>query len=313
MIAGSPQGVVHGLVPGFPAVPGTWKTGWTTAPSSDGRLNLFSMVHARKDARDTGRPARILFVFHGQGEHCGRYQHFPHYLADTVDVVATMDHRGHGRSEGVRGHVDRFEQYVQDARAFVERIRSEWTVEGRKPEIHLFGHSMGGLISLLLLQEQPDLVFRSATLSAPLLGLKFEVPLAKRVVGHALSRVFGGLQLETGLDSSLVSHDPAVVAGYNEDRLVHGKATTRFFTEMLDAIRRARSRDTLAVPAQFLVPLADGLVDAQATLEFAGGLRQADKRVVTYEGFYHESFNELQKEKAFADLSRWIQEHGSST
>jgi acylglycerol lipase len=304
------KGVAHGLVPGFPGVPDSWKTSWSTAPSSDGKLNLFSMVHSHKSALETrDRPVKILFAFHGQGEHCGRYQHFPHYLSETVDVIATMDHRGHGRSEGVRGHVDRFEQYVLDARAFVERTRSEWGAHGRKVEIHLFGHSMGGLISLLLLQEHPQISFRSATLSAPLLGLKFEVPLAKRLAGHALSKVLGGLQLDTGLDSSLVSHDPAVVATYNQDTLVHGKATARFFTEMLEAIRRARSRDVLQAETQFLVPLADGLVDPQATLEFAGKLRQSGKRIVTYEGFFHESFNEVQKEKAFADLSKWIQEH----
>jgi lysophospholipase len=310
MSEATPQGVSHGLVPGFPGVPDSWKTSWSTSPSSDGKLNLFSMVHSRKNALDTrGRPLRILFVFHGQGEHCGRYQHFPHYLADAVDVIATMDHRGHGRSEGVRGHVDRFEQYVLDACAFVERTAAEWGSDGRKVELHLFGHSMGGLISLLLLQEHSGIPFRSATLSAPLLGLKFEVPVAKRVVGHALSRVFGGLQLDTGLDSALVSHDPRVVEMYNQDKLVHGKATARFFTEMLEAIRRAQSRDVLQVATQFLVPLADGLVDAQATLEFAGKLRQGGKRIMTYEGFFHESFNEMQKEKAFADLSTWIQEH----
>lgn len=304
------KGVSHGLVPGFPKVPDDWKTSWSTFPSSDGKLNLFSMVHSRKNAASIqDRPLRILFAFHGQGEHCGRYQHFPHYLAQTVDVVATMDHRGHGRSEGVRGHVDRFEQYVLDVRAFVERVRAEWAGTGTRVDIHLFGHSMGGLISLLLLQEHPELAFKSATLSAPLLGLKFEVPLAKRFAGHALSRVFGGLQLDTGLDSSLVSHDPEVIAMYNQDKLVHGKATARFFTEMMEAIRRAHSRDTLTVSTQFIVPLADGLVDAQATLEFAGKLRQSGKRIVTYEGFFHESFNEVHKERAFADLSKWIQEH----
>ena len=305
------QGMAHGLVPGFPKLPESWKTSWGTSLSSDGRITLFSMAHARRDLSSSDRPIRILFIFHGQGEHCGRYQHFPHYLDRAVDVIATMDHRGHGRSEGVRGHVDRFEQYLEDAHDFVERTCTEWSSGGKKVEIHLFGHSMGGLISLLLLQEYPQLPFRSATLSAPFLGLKFEVPLVKRLAGHALSRVFGGLQMETGLDSSLVSRDPQVVATYNSDKLVHGKATTRFFTEVFEAIRRAKSRNTLQVPIQFILPLADGLVDTQVTLEFAEKLADSEKRVVTYSDFYHESFNELEKEKAFAELSGWIQKHSS--
>lgn len=296
---------------GFPGLPDDWSSSWNIQPSTSSDLSLFSMLHRRRDAEGEKPEAvcRALVVFHGQGEHGGRYGHFPHFLNECVDVVATQDHRGHGRSEGVRGHVERFDDYVEDARSFVERLIEQLKREGRKPVLHLFGHSMGGLISLRLLQKYPDIPLASATLSAPLLGLKFEVPLAKRVVGHALSRVIGGLQLETGLDSSLVSHDPEVVAAYRADRLVHSKATARFFTEMLTAIREARSEERLPVPVQFLVPLSDGLVDSGATLEFAERQVAPEKMVVRYEGFYHESFNEVQKERAFADLCQWIQKH----
>ena len=305
------QGIAHGLPAGFPELPANWKTTWTTAPSSDGKLNLFSMVHSKASTLpgSSATTVRVLFVFHGQGEHCGRYLHFPHYLSDAVDVVATMDHRGHGRSEGVRGHVDRFDQYIQDARQFVERVCKEYSAGGTAVQAHLFGHSMGGLISLLLAQEHPQLSFHSATFSAPLLGVKFEIPLGKRLAGHALSQVLGSIQLDTGLDPSLISHDPKVIEAYRSDRLVHGKATARFFTEFQRAMKKAISRDSLHPAAQFIVPLADGVVNAQATLDFAARLKQPSKRIRTYEGFFHESFNEVHKEKAFADLASWIQDH----
>jgi len=275
------------------------------------------MTHVRQGLRDASAKSkkriRILFVFHGQGEHCGRYQHFPHYLSNVVDVIATMDHRGHGRSEGVRGHVDRFDQYVRDARSFVERTVNEWSDGGAKLEINLFGHSMGGLISLLLLQDSPPIPFKCATLSAPLMGLKFPVPLPKQAAGHVLSRIFGSLQMDTGLDSRLVSHDAEVVSTYQSDSLVHGKATARFFTEMLGAMKRARSRTSdISVPIDFIIPLDDGLVDSDATQDYANRLEQEGKHVQTFPGFFHESFNELEKEKAFAELSRWIQKHSSS-
>ena len=305
------QGLAHGLPAGFPEIPLNWRTEWKTAPSSDGKLNLFSVQHSRLELPpDESAPVvKILFVFHGQGEHCGRYLHFPHYLSEVIDVVATMDHRGHGRSEGVRGHVERFDLYVQDARQFVERVCQQWCSRGAKVQAHLFGHSMGGLISLLLAQEHPELGFQSATFSAPLLGLNFKVPFPKRVAGHALSRVLGAVQLDTGLDPALISHDPQVVKAYTSDRLVHGKATARFFTELQRSMKKAFSRDFIQAATQFIVPLADGVVDAQRALSYAAQLKQPGKRTRTYEGFFHESFNEVQKDKAFSDLKSWIKEH----
>lgn len=303
--------VLSSSVKSFPKIPADWKTSWSTFPSSDGNLRLFSLIHYRQGLKESvdGAPVRILFIIHGQGEHCGRYLHFPYYLKECVDVVATMDHRGHGRSEGVRGHVDSFEQYVDDVQVFVDQVSKEWSSSGREVQIHLLGHSMGGLISLRLLQKYENLQFRSATLSAPLLGLKFEVPLIKKITGHALSRLLGGFQLDTGLDAKLISHDERVVEAYRSDHLVHGKATARFFTEMLSAIKTARSKKQLLVPTLFLVPLKDGMVSSQFTLDFADQLIQKDKLVVTYEDFFHESFNELEKEKAFSDLSTWIIKH----
>src|SRR5271155_2712257 len=91
---------------GFPPIPQDWTTRIETYPSYDDQLRLFSAIHQRKTLPTGKKPLRVLAIAHGIGEHGGRYLHFPHYLADTVDVVFCPDHRGHGRSEGLRGHVN---------------------------------------------------------------------------------------------------------------------------------------------------------------------------------------------------------------
>lgn len=294
---------------GFPGLPDGWEYRWVSVPAADGSVSLFVSQFVRKTLPQS---PRLLFVLHGQGEHGARYQHFPAFLESSVDGVICMDHRGHGRSQGVRGHVEHFSNYVDDAFQVLMSTVETFTdkITGKAPTLHLLGHSMGGLIALLLLQEKSVTFLKSATISAPLLQLNFEVPLIKKVLGQVMSKVLGGLQLDTGLDPHLISHDLAVVAAYRSDQLVHGKATARFFTEMLSASRRARERDTgIYVPLQLVVPLEDGIVSAQASVSFFEKLKHHEKRLVRYEGFFHESFNEVDKVRAFGDLRTWITAH----
>lgn len=286
----------------FPPLPGNWESGWETLDSS--RQKLFIVRHKVKELR---RPYRVLFVIHGQGEHGGRYLHFPHYLQKTVSEIALVDLRGHGRSEGLRGHVDRFDQYVDDVTLFIQHVRSQHHKINAEIEYHLFAHSLGGLIGLRLLHEKPEIPFASATISAPLLKLKMEVPIVKKAAAYALAQVWGSLQLGSELDPALLSRDPAVQRAYQVDRLVHSKATPSFFVGMQKALAETRSwKEGFQCPLQFIVPLADEIVDPRATQGFVQQLEGLTQRLETYEGFRHEAFNELGKEAVFEDIESWI-------
>jgi len=61
------------------------------------------------------RKARaVLILVHGIGEHSGRYGNLLKSLSGKNISVFALDHRGHGRSEGKRGHVDSFMDYIYD-------------------------------------------------------------------------------------------------------------------------------------------------------------------------------------------------------
>ena len=118
--------------------------------------------------------------------------------------------------------------------------------------------------------------------------------------------------MTTELDARLLSHDSEVVDAYLADRLVHRKGTPRFYVEMTRAIVDTLKRDSgIQVPTQFLVPMADTIVDSEATLRFFRNLKLREKQLHTYPGFYHEPFNEIGKEQVFEDLRKWIQKHSS--
>jgi len=302
---------------GFPSLPQGWNSQWDTFPSSCGKLKLFSVVHHHEPWENH----RALVVLHGQGEHSGRYLHFPHYLQNQVDSIFCMDHRGHGRSEGGRGHADHFDLYVDDAAQFIEKVDQSLKKRFGKSEIHLLGHSMGGLIALRLSFLYPDLPIVSSIISAPLLGLALEVPLIKKTAAYALCKVWGSLQLSSGLDLSSLSHNRYVQEAYSADRLVHNKATPKFFVSLQEVMADTLARkNSLDLPLQMMIPLEDKLVSSDASLDFYQKLECDRKKLITYQGYRHEIFNEggvaaadgISKEIAFADLNSWLETHHAS-
>ncbi len=294
---------------GFQGLPSGWVSEWETFAASSGGLNLFGAYHHRQ-LLDREQRHRLLVILHGMGEHGGRYLHAPHFLQSKVDGVYCVDHRGHGRSEGIRGHVEKFDELAEDGALLVRRLNEQLLKKFGKSEIHLFGHSLGGHIALRMLFLTPDLPLCSATVSAPFLGIKARVPTVKKLAAIGLSRVWGSLQLDTELDVNTLSHDPEVIDAYLHDRLVHSKMTPRFFTEMLAAMDDTLSRETgIELPLQMAVPLQDGLVDAEKSLRFFRQLKHRDKQLKTYPTFFHEPVNEIGKEQVFDDIGSWIEAH----
>ena len=250
----------------------------------------------------------MLVICHGFGEHGGRYLHFPHYVKDFVGSVYSLDLRGHGRSEGLRGHVERFDDYTDDVVSTLARVEEKIRARFGQAEVHFLGHSMGGLIALRVGFLHPKLPgVRAITASAPLLGIRVELPAFKRGAAHILSRVWPSLHMDSEIQPDRISHDPAAVEVYAKDRLIHHKGTPRLYTEMQHAIVDTRARtEGMNYPLFMIIPEQDQIVDPEAEAEFFKELKHRDKELATYPTFFHESFNELGKEKAFADLNQWI-------
>jgi alpha-beta hydrolase superfamily lysophospholipase len=144
-----------------------------------------------------------LMVVHGLGEHAGRYAEFGERMASFGISTFAMDLRGHGLSDGRRGHVPRFDVHLQE----IDRFRRE--VEGladlRVP-LFLFGQSMGGLIALRYLEEYEGR-FRGAIIASPWLATAMPVPRWKVAAASLLNRLLPALPLRHGIEPDHLSHD----------------------------------------------------------------------------------------------------------
>jgi len=285
---------------GFPHLPSDWITEADSFPSTGGNTKLFAYIHRKKDV---STPKRILIISHGFGEHAGRYLHFPHYLAGTVDMIYAHDHIGHGRSDGQRGDAPEFDRFTDDLALVVKRVHAKF----ENSELHLFGHSMGGHVVLRLGFLHPDLPLRSIIVSAPWLGLVKRPPLALLGVAKLLSWTYGTLSLSADVDAETISSDRHVVENYLADRLNHSKMTPRLYDSVNRAIRNTLSRDDdFLYPVRFLIPGNDGLIDAGVTRTFFDHLHAAQKDAVDFTESRHEGMNDVMKEKFLQAVSEWI-------
>lgn len=292
---------------GFPELPENWEL---SSHTFEIRKKSFFSLQMKK--KKLSKCPRVLMVLHGYGEHCGRYLHLPHFLNESIDWVVTYDHRGHGRSEGIRGHVDSFQEYVDDAAYLARVFREECLQSHEAVEFHLLAHSMGGLIGIELLSQFRDLGFHSAILSSPLLGLSAPVPAIKKLAGNLLSQVWGSIHLPTEVDPQSLSRDSAVVSTYQLDRLNHAKVTPRWFTEMKKTVKKAHSQSyQIDVPTLFLIPSDDRLVDSNATQKFFDRLVCSQKEKRDLDGFFHESLNDTGKEQVFHEIALWLKKNSS--
>jgi alpha-beta hydrolase superfamily lysophospholipase len=248
-------------------------------------------------------PRAAVAIVHGYAEHSGRYNHVAAMLNTLGLDVFALDVRGHGRSDGARGHAADYNEYIDDVRVFLDEIRKVSPTR----RILVLGHSNGGLITLLYaLDPAPD-VF-ACVVTAPFLGTAMKVPGWKSSLGKIMSAVYPKLSLPSGLPTQGLSHDPEVVRAYENDPLVFPTATAGWFTAALAAQDRVkREAGRIALPILVMQGMADPLVDASMARPLFDAIGSSDKKYVEYPGLYHEIMNEVEKDKVLADIRAWIE------
>ena len=243
----------------------------------------------------------VVIVVHGLGEHAGRYDHVARQLNDWGFAVRGYDQCGHGESGGARGSLPSDTRLLDDLADMVDSTRARMR---KGLPLILLGHSMGGLVVgrfvSLKMREVDGLVMSSPALNAGMNALqKFLVSI--------LPKIAPDLRVGNGVKPQFISHDPAVVAAYKADPLVHDRISARLARFIADA-----GPQTVALAAQWTVPTLllyagdDRLLNPQGSRDFAAA---APKDVVTTQCFdklYHEIFNELDAKPVFAALKQWL-------
>ncbi|MGE5449916.1 MAG: lysophospholipase [Methanomassiliicoccales archaeon] len=252
-------------------------------------------------------PQGIVVLVHGLGEHCGRYSNIINRLAGEQVSFYSLDHRGHGKSQGPRGHLEKFDYFIQDLKLVVDMAHQQ------NPGVPLImlGHSMGGAIAgryALTYPQDIDALILSAAGIIPGTSL----PAWQDILLKVLSRIAPGASFPNGLSADDLSHDLAVVKAYNDDPLVHNKISARWYTEIL-----ANSQEILQRASELTMPLlvmhggGDKIVSITGSEQVYNAARAADKQYKVFPGLYHETMNEKQPEQGevLDVVAQWILSH----
>jgi len=273
----------------------------------DGALATKGFINSSDGTRLTHRTwpvphATITFaVVHGLGEHSGRYERFARGMAKFGMATSAVDLRGHGESDGKRGHVDSWTQWVEDAAALVSHVESQ-----AAGEVVPLGHSFGGVVMLSAVLAGKLPRARRFVLSSPALKLRAEVPAWKLSLARLTSALAPRLAMNNEVDAGTVSRIPELVEAYRTDPLVHGQISSRTFTEWKQAARQDLDRaGEIRIPFLILAGTDDRLIDPAGSKELHR-MAPATSQLRLLEDRYHEPFNDQGSEEVFALIAEWL-------
>ncbi len=278
----------------------------TTVRTRDG-LDLY--LHHWPVATEV-RGSGVALIVHGLGEHGARYAHVAAHLNRLGWNVVSYDHRGHGSSPGARGVLQHDEDLLHDLASAIDLVRVAYPGQ----RLLLIGHSMGGAVAARFVAAQQIQPAESAAWARPIEALVLSspalaIPLSavQKVFLNTVARLTPNVAVGNGLKPEWVCHNPATVAVYMADPLVHDRISGRLSHFLLDAGAVVRERTaTWRTPTLIMWGEDDRCVDPAGSAAFAAGAPKAYVSARPWPGLSHEIFNEVEQDQVLQALSDWM-------
>ncbi|MFT4146274.1 MAG: alpha/beta hydrolase [Mobilitalea sp.] len=247
-----------------------------------------------------------IIMSHGFCEFTKKFEEVIFYFFQEGYSVYIHDHRGHGYSQRntldkCKVHQQSYEEYVQDMHILITEIVLK---EKKDRRLALYGHSMGGAIAALYLEEHPE-VFTCAILSSPMLEIDFGrtpptiawwVMLLKKIThseeeyvsGHG---AFDGIPLfETSSCLSKARYDDIFSKRVQDENYQTYGASCAWTLASIRAVRKIRKyAKSVKVPVLLFQAGKDTTVRPGGQISFAK--KSSNTRLVVIPESKHEIYN----------------------
>lgn len=250
-----------------------------------------------------GNARAVIVIVHGAMEHHRRYGWLIEQWRNSGFHVVMGDLPGHGlTTRSRRGHIDSFEEYVVEVKKWIDA-----SYQFDLP-VFLIGHSMGGLITLRLLQKE-RLNVAGVILSSPCLGLVNKPSPILHAATFILNKVFPALRVSSGISLDMVTRNEDVRELDLKDTLYVKKISVRWYRELEEAMKNAfamikRTQDT---PLLVVQSGDDRIVDKEKVRSWFNSVPLSEKRFKEWPKCYHEVFNEPEREEVFLYVKDFVE------
>lgn len=243
----------------------------------------------------------VICLVHGLGEHSGRYINFAQDFVENNYAVLAIDLYGHGKSDGLRGHIESYTILMDDILFLLEEAQERFT----DIPLYLYGHSMGGnLVLNYSIRYKPKI--KGLIVSAPWLRLAQPPPPGKLFLGWVMNYLWPSFTQSNGINPADLSHDKEINNKYKKDPLDHDKISAGLFVKIYQSGKWAiEHASELEIPVLIMHGAADKITSPEASEEFADRVlcKSTYKKWID---LYHEIHNESEWSKVFSFILGWL-------
>ncbi|AZU63674.1 alpha/beta hydrolase [Neobacillus mesonae] len=242
-----------------------------------------------------GEAKAVIVIVHGAMEHHRRYGWLIEMWRSSGFHVIMSDLPGQGMTTRAnRGHIHSFDEYIIEVK--------DWVQAAYRYDLPVFlvGHSMGGLISIRLLQEE-KLNIAGVILSSPCLGLIKAPSKFLELISRILNIVFPSFRINSGLTVQMATRNEDVREADSNDTLYVTKVSVRWYRELVHAIKLAflNLEKIQDVPMLVMQGGDDKIVNKVPVRDWFNRVPLSEKRFKEWPKCYHEIFNEPEREEVF--------------
>lgn len=250
------------------------------------------------------KPICSLIIVHGVGEHLKRYLSFAEKLSSINCTCYLYDQRGHGYSDGKRGHISKFDNYSNDLLDIYNFVQ----LESQKHPVFLYGHSMGSIIATQFTLNNQEkikgLILTGLPFRPSILISGFTLKLIK-----IISKIVPFLNIPTMINVEDLSHDKNVRDTYEKDQMINKTVTLSWITEFYSALHEIKKNlFTLELPILIMHGSEDNIAKLEGAKQAIQIIHSKDKTLQIFEGKRHELLNELSPtpDQVLDHMQDWI-------